>query len=372
MFDDNNTDVKIGLACLMMALASCGGTAGTVTSTGSASSTRTISGEIPASTSAGLTRALSTGSCAADTIIATDTLGTAQSADVSSEDCSFTITLTTGKSYVIAFVLDDEFVATLTFDSGIAGFSSSVLPLSGGDSTVALGTITLSGKIALPEANPLDFVDSDDDGVNDSDDADDDADGTEDEAEDDCDLDGVIDDHDDDSECEDDEAESDSNTAQVFKVRPANATESDENGVDLDKKVKARIGCQVLEDSVNAESFSIISENGASLSCEFKFSGSEHDFTTIKCEHEDEDFLPDTSYTATIEGVLCEDGRSVENISWQWTTETEDDDEGDVEDEFDDADELEDDAAEEDAGEDADLDEEDDDSDDSGEEDEDE
>lgn len=362
MLNDNNTYIKIGLAGLMMALASCGGT-GSTTSAAATSGTRTISGEVPVATSAGLTRALTTGACSADTVITTDTLGTTQSADVSSEDCSFTITLTTGKSYVIGFVLEDEFVATLTFDSGVAGFASSVLPLADGDSTVVLGTITISGNIAMPETNPLDFIDSDGDGMNDRDDTDDDADGTEDEAEDDCDLDGAIDDHDDDSECEDDEAESDPNIAQVLEVKPANATEPDEDGVDLDKKVKARIGCQVTEGSVNAESFSVVSEIGVALNCEFNFSGSEDDFTTIKCEHENEDFLPGTGYTATINGILCEDGRSVESVSWQWTTETEDDDEGDTEDELDDADELEDDEAdEEDATEDADMDDADDDS----------
>lgn len=347
----------------LMATAGCGGSGDT---TGGA---RTITGSLALpETSLSQSRTLIT--CLADTVLATDTEGTTVTETVS-EDCAFEVSLTIGKSYVISFALNGEFVATLVFDSGITGFASSSLSLADGENAIDLGVVTISGSTASSAKNPLEQNDRDDDGENDLEDEDDDNDDVDDELEEDCDLDGFLDDLDLDSECEeedDDEMENAGDTAMVLEVKPRNDPhpENGDDRVDLDKEVRARISCEVDSSSVTAETFQVVAESGEAIACAYEFSGSGNSGNRIECNHE-EDFLADTIYQATLDGVMCEDGRMVEARTWQWLTEEADDDEGDAEDEIDEEDEEDD--EDEDGDEEDDADEDDDEDDDEDEED---
>ena len=57
--------------------------------------------------------------------------------------------------------------------------------------------------------------------------------------------------------------------------------------------------------------------------------------SNVKCLHSDP-FLADTTYTATLDGVMCLDGRAVESVTWTFKTALSDDSDGDSEDDFDD------------------------------------
>lgn len=346
-----------GTALMGMSLMACGGASTSATGTTTDSTERAITGNLssggaslatPALVAGGSAAQLTADGCYADTVIATDTTGAAVTADVDAA-CDFSMELTPGKSYSIGFVLDGSFVASLVFDAGVTGFTSSALPVSDGTGAIDLGAIVLSGNVATSANNPLDECDSDDDGISDLDDSDDDNDGTDDASESDCDLDGVIDDNDDSDDDESCSASFDATTeARVLEVKPRNDPDTDagEDFVDLDKEIKARIGCVIDESSVTSETFSVVAGDGTALMCEYRFSdtddSSEHQ--SIKCRHESEDFLPDTDYTITISGVMCEDGRTVQESSWQFHTESaeEADDAPDAEDELDDEDEAED------------------------------
>lgn len=334
------------LACFfsMLVLAACGGS-----TTGGGSGTRTVTGFL-ASPAAGSTSFLkyAVADCAADTVIATDTAGNTVTAAVD-DDCGFSLTLTIGASYAISFAKDGVFVAVLVFESGTGEFLSSTFTVSDGESGINLGTITITGNTGIPANNPLGQNDTDGDGQNDLDDLDDDNDGIDDDEEADCDLDGVDDDIDrDDDDC-DDEAEDDDgagNTGKVLEVKPRNDPQPDrgDDTVDLDKVVRVRIACALDETTVTDETFVVASEDGTdTIACVFDFNtdkGGTH--TKIRCEHDEQDFLPNTVYSATIDGILCEDGTPVESVTWSWRTEDADDDEGDAEDNLEDEDEHED------------------------------
>lgn len=329
------------LAGFLIVISCGGGSSGTTTNT-TDSTTRALTGSVGGgAASVSALKALVNASCLADTVIATDTTATTITAEVA-EDCSFSIDLTTGKSYAISFLLDEEFVASLIFDSGISGFSGSSLPVSDGEGAIDLGMVTFSGFAAIPEVEPLDQIDSDDDGVADSDDTDDDGDDVSDDEEEDCDLDGVSDDWD---ESEDDDAcTTDSgDVAQIYEVKPRNDPnpEEGEDFVDLDKEVRARIGCLVDTSTVTDTTFQVSSDSDA-ITCTFEFSDEGDDHRKIKCKHEDQDFQASTLYTIILDGIQCEDGRSVENRSWSFMTTDEDTSDGDIEDDIDEEDELED------------------------------
>lgn len=179
-------------------LSSCGGNAEGGTEFGNP--TRSLVGELDA-TMGGLS------SCPADRVMATDIAGQTTQTDVRA-DCSFSLSLTLNRSYVISYTLEDEFVATLIFQSGTSSLTSSVLFVSSGSTSIDLGTVTFDNGKASPEKNPVAQNDRDGDGDNDLDDEDDDNDNIPDEDEEDCDLDGHLDD-DDESECEEEEDEED-------------------------------------------------------------------------------------------------------------------------------------------------------------------
>lgn len=152
--------------------------------------------------------------------------------------------------------------------------------------------------------------DRDGDGVNDFEDTDDDDDGLSDDEEEDCDLDGFFDDSDDDdSECD---VDGDEETGELLEVEPDN----NETFVELDEEIEARFDCEIDESTVNATTFSVTSATDT-ITCSFDFSGSGE---KIECEHDDDEFLPGTVYTATVDGVKCVDGTVVETESWSWTT----------------------------------------------------
>lgn len=327
-------------------IAGCGGGTSGTAADDTEGDSRTVTGSLASAGGAGLMKGLHADDCEADMIIATTTSGETSSADVE-EDCSFSLSLSVGRSYVISLALDDDFIATLIFDSGIRGDTTSVLPLSSGG-ILDLGIITIFGNVATAEHEPLDECDQDGDGEDDLEDEDDDDDGVEDEEEEDCDFDGSLDDYDeDDGECEEGE---DENIAYILSVKPYDDPEG-WDPVDLEREVKARIDCEVDESTVTSETFYVVSEDGEHMvECNYEFSGSG---SKIECDHDDfEDFLPDTYYSATIDGVMCLDGRAVETLSWIWLTEAEDTDEGCREDELDEEDELEEEEEEDDEEED--------------------
>lgn len=337
---------------LMMILITCSGTGSTDET--ATDEIRTVTGTVPAanaSINSLMTRQAA--ECAADTVMATDTAGETTSATVGA-DCSFSLTLSVGKAYVISLVLEDEFVATLLFDSGVGGFTTSTLPVGEGEEIIDLGSITISGIVATSDREPLEQNDCDGDGEDDLADDDDDNDGLDDDEEEDCDLDGHIDDVDDDDDCEEDEDREDE--GRVLEVKPRNDPhpELGEDRVDLDKEVRARISCEVDRTSVSATTFRV-EATGDVIACTHEFSGRGRG-DTVKCHHDDDDFLADTTYTATLEGVLCTDGRTVKTTSWSFRTETEDDDEGDAEDQIDEEDEDEEENEEKDDDEDEDED----------------
>lgn len=260
---------------------------------------------------------VTTTSCPADTAEATDSLGAKSTASVES-NCSFRLPLATGNGYMISFSLNDQFVALLTVDNGIATFNSSTVFLSIGDTDVDLGTITIVGGVATPSNQPSEQSDRDGDGIDDFDDSDDDNDGISDEDEEDCDLDGFIDDDDEDeAECEDGSSGGgggsgggSGSSAIILEVEPDN----NQNFVSLNDEVEARFSCDIDPATVTASTFTVTSDSD-SISCNFEVSNDE-----VDCEHGDDDFQSNTNYTATINGVKCEDGTSITTQSWSWTT----------------------------------------------------
>ncbi|OVE80949.1 hypothetical protein BVY03_05070 [bacterium K02(2017)] len=309
-----------------------------ITTTSSSNTSRSITGILTTSTSASLNKYLSTETCSADSVIATDTQANTTTAPIA-EDCSFNLDLTINKNVSLGFVQNETFVAALTFNSGNAGLSTSTLPITTGSTPINLGAISITGQTAIPTTNPLIFADSDGDGLTDYEDSDDDADGIADNNERDCDLDGVIDDMDEDSSCTNETM--DTNIGYVLEVKPRNKADDEAvEGVDLNKKVRARINCVIDQSSVTNETYIVLSDDGETIACEFQFSTSDdNESSQIKCRHDNQDFTPSTNYTATISGLSCEDGRQIEATSWTWFTEENDDDEGDAEDDLDEIDE---------------------------------
>lgn len=324
------------LLFLLNLLAACGGSAQGGSEFGNPA--RTLQGTVVSGEEATLRKTtlsntllrqqIGNNECPADQVIATDSQAQTTLAEINQEDCSFEMELTINKSYVVSFTRDDEFIATLIVRRNASSLGSSVFFMAEANTEMNLGAIRIEGSKAIPENEPATQNDQDEDGVDDFSDEDDDGDGVSDNDEEDCDLDGFIDDDDEnnggcdsDEEGEDDEEsgeedEGDPVEAQVFEVSPAN----DEVFVDLDEEVWVRFGCEVSEDSVNADTFYIESETDF-IECEFDFQESGE---VVTCDHEDQEFLPETTYTVTVEGVFCEDETEIEPETWSFTTHEED------------------------------------------------
>lgn len=345
MKNKKQTTMKRGRSALVglaLILGACGGSAA---GTDAASDTRTVSGNL--GTDAALlvsaeAQALTDDGCAADTVIATATDGTSASAAVDSA-CDFSLALTIGKSYSIGFVLGDVFVASLVFEAGADGSTSSDLPISSGTTDLDLGIITITGNIAVATSNPLSQCDKDDDGDSDYDDSDDDNDGIDDSEERDCDLDGSIDDNDESDDSDDDSCSDsidESAIAPVISVKPRNDPNTDdgEDDVDLDKDVKAKIKCLVDETTLTADTFRVVDAEGNAISCSYdiELESASYEIDQIRCRHDADPFTADMTYTITLDGLMCLDGRPVESRSWQFHTESSDDDDGDAEDSYED------------------------------------
>ncbi len=303
------------------------------------STTRAITGNLSSTSTVGLSTSFLTrfafaadvaaAECSADSIIATDVTGTTVVATVDSA-CDFTIDLELEQSYVISLTQDGAFVATLIFDSGLTGFTSSALTLSASDSAVDLGWITVNGTVATPENNPLSYCDKDDDGENDLVDSDDDEDGVADSEERDCDYDGFLDD--DDGEYSDDHTDSCTAVDGEFitRVKPYDEGET----IDLDKEIKIYTTCDIDEATVSDTTFAVVADSGETLACAFEVS-SDDDHNELKCKHEETPFAADTVYTVTVDGLQCVGGDVIASAEWSFSTEVTDDDDGDYEDDFD-------------------------------------
>jgi len=139
--------------------------------------------------------------CPADSVIATDSLAATTEASIGS-DCSFDMSLETGKAYILSFLEGGSFVATMIVNNGAVLGEGNVFFLSDGPSDVDLGDITFEGDAARPENEPAEQCDRDGDGDSDFDDDDDDDDGVNDEDESDCDDDEFEDDEDDEDSCD--------------------------------------------------------------------------------------------------------------------------------------------------------------------------
>lgn len=319
------TTTYLTIALALVAIGCSGGSG----SSSSSTTTRNLTGSVPENSTPALVKGVDTASCQADTILATDSSGTTTQADVAS-DCTFSIELAVGESYAISFLNGDTFVATLIFDSGVSGTSSSI-PLSSGDGTISLGSITFTGSVATPALNPLTRCDEDDDGTSDFDDSDDDNDGIDDDAEEDCDLDGHRDDMDADLSCSDS-----TDSAHVFEVKPRNNPHTDRgrDTVDPEQRISARIGCTVDTSTVNSTTFHVESAAGEEVEC--TLATESHSYgSRIVCAHDP--LAADTVYTLTISGITCEDGQVVTDVTSSFLSESEDDDEGSPEDELDDS-----------------------------------
>jgi hypothetical protein len=182
--------------CVLLAAFSmihCGSSQGGSEAGNPPSTTRSLIGNVAASST-----------CQADEVIATDSTGVETTATPGS-NCSFTLTLDIDNAYQLAFYLSSELLATMVFDNGGNNTESTTVIISAGTTDIDMGEILFSNSVAVPEFEPSTQNDQDDDGVDDYDDDDDDDDGIDDDDEEDCDEDGYSNDHDDDDECEDDD-----------------------------------------------------------------------------------------------------------------------------------------------------------------------
>lgn len=321
------------IALLLIVLqVSCGGGSVGGTEAGNPPSTleRSVIGSVPSATQNRVTQLLGVSlradACAADRVIATNVSGDTVMADVSSS-CTLQLVLPIDTAYSVSFVKNDAFIASMIFNNNPNTFASSYFVVSAGASPIDFGAIVFVNGVATPAVEPATQNDYDDDGVSDYDDDDDDEDGLSDEHEEDCDLNGLINDYDDPCEDESDgdngNDEDEEVTATLLEVEPRNDRNltDDEELVSLNETVQARFNCNVDFDSVTAFTFSIVA-TADTIECVYDVSDSGE---TIRCEHDDDPFLPDTTYTATLDGVTCDGGVPISAVSWSWKTEAEDD-----------------------------------------------
>ncbi len=301
--------IKLGsLALCMTFIAACSGGAGS----GSSSTTRTVTGELD-QPNAALTKSLVT-DCFADTVIATSSAGTATSSSVES-DCSFSMSLAINQSYALSFTQGGTFVATLIFSTGSSSDTGSSMHITSGSSSVDLGLVTISGSTASSSNNPLQYCDSDDDGVDDYDDSDDDDDGIDDSSEDDCDFDGYLDDDDDDSSC----TSSSQDGEYIYRVRPFDGS----RGNDIDEDVKVYATCAIDSSTVTADTFMVEDSLGNPIDCTYTVSNS--DDHNARCRHNDDLFAAGEEYTVTVDGLTCEDTTELAATTWSFTVDNNDD-----------------------------------------------
>lgn len=291
-----------------------------------------ISGSVneSANGASSVSKAVSSDGCVADQVIATDSQAETTTATVD-ENCAFTMTVPSGESYVVSFMLDGAFVGTLVFDSGIDGLTTSSLPLVTGSGDLELGTITMQGDLATPSQQPLDTIDRDADGVVDSEDPDDDGDNIPDDEELDCDYDGLVDDLDPDvaAVCDTRNFEEE---GWVVAIKPHYGQED----VSVYRTIRALLSCRVDPDTVDPDTFRVYADDHE-VQCEYDFGNWRRrphrhrrnhreierqvsPLHIVKCRHYDDPFDTDTLYTVSIDGLECLDGRLIEAADIDFVT----------------------------------------------------
>jgi hypothetical protein len=156
----------------------------------SSSSDRTVTGTIPSALTAKV-----------KTVRAVTTDGKAVNASVTGG--SFSLSLPVARTVLVFVDGNNKVIANLRFARGAGGPLQTTLPAGAAGDSIALGSISIVGKTASAEQNPLDEIDCDGDGETDLADSDDDNDGTDDSADKDDDGDGK-DDCDEDLDSDDD------------------------------------------------------------------------------------------------------------------------------------------------------------------------
>lgn len=275
--------------------------------------TRTLTGTLSGSSETSKT--LSSAGCEADTVIATATDGTTVNGDVDAA-CGFALSVSVGQSYVVSFVLEGSFVATLIVDSGVAGFTATEIRIGDGDATIELGSVTIEGTVATAAKDPAEDNDSDGDDIDDADDADDDGDDVPDE-----------------EECEDNDTSA--SHARVLRVQPRKGVEH----VGPFRTVRVLFSCRIDPESVTPVTFRVASDDHE-VECQYrmgrwhrpwihslaaKHRGQQDHLKrrrmhVVRCRHVADPFQLDTRYTARIDGVRCRDGRAVAPAEWSWDT----------------------------------------------------
>lgn len=109
-----------------------------------------------------LSRMSKKSTCMADQIIGVDVEGNSTLGEVTS-DCTFSLELTVGVSYVISFTKESQFIATLTFNN----LNTPALPIMEGKTPFDLGEITVNGVEATckEEEKVICNMDGDKDGI---------------------------------------------------------------------------------------------------------------------------------------------------------------------------------------------------------------
>lgn len=308
--------VILGAFLFLLWIEGCGNTTGYGGSEIGNPDSRTITGKVAGNSDATKSvKAAATANCVADAVIATDSVGAAKSTDIAA-DCSFAISLATGKAFRISFNLSGSQVAVLQFLT-TSQLTAQSFVLGTSATAISLGTISFSGTTATAQNNYYTQNDQDGDGIPDSQETDADGNGVADSQEKDCDLDGIPDHVDSDtSSCKAVSA----SEAVVYEVDPRNEP-SPSNPffqVDLTASVKARASCEISQVSVTAATFTVKSTTDT-ISCSFKFSGTGTG-DRVECDHATQNFQAATLYTATLNGVKCSDGRGIVSTTWSFKT----------------------------------------------------
>lgn len=298
-------------SCLVF-LISCGDLGGTETGNPS-DDLRTVTGTVPASTTTSLNKAMLSSGCSADAVQVEDSEETTTTALVES-DCTFSVSVSVGTEYILSFLQEEATVGVLRPNAGSALLTLLAMRVSRGSGGIVLGQIAIANFVATPQNEPANQNDQDADGISDLLDDDDDGDGTLDVDEADCDLDGFFDDVDGDiSSC--------SNNAATVRIRQV-SPHSDRTfmrparRVSSNRPIRIRAACDIDESSVSSATLQVTAENDT-VQCALSFSSSGR---RVECDHDDDPFMADTIYTATVDGLFCDTGERIESRSWSWKT----------------------------------------------------
>lgn len=255
------------------------------------------------------------GGCAADTVRVINSRGVSREVEIDA-DCGFTVSLPVRKAYLFRFLKNAVPVGSLFIPRVSDAYSAYVAVVAASVSPLALGRITIAQGLARAQYHPDAQNDLDGDGESDDTDDDDDGDGTSDDDEDDCDLDGIPGELDEATDSCDDAAAT--GTVPVLRVKPRNELLFER--VSLHEAVGALVACEIDADSLTAATFRVDSDAGVAIACQLHIheSGS-----GVVCRHDSDPFAPDTVYTATLEGLECQNGNVVRTRSWSWRTEDE-------------------------------------------------